>query len=305
MTNPLVLSRTASLRRQAERGHVAAQLVFGQALLDSADPVQAARWFAIADTAGFAPAANMLGRCHEKGWGVPADPRQAASCYRRAAAAGDPWGCYNLANLYLRGRGVERDRLESWRLFLQAAGQGHAKSMNLVARFLDEGWDRARDRRAALLWYRRAAEAGDYRGQHNLATALAEQGALDEALSWWGRALPAATPDVREAMEQALRGIDHNEARRLLAALCGERASRGPGERGETGARPRGGPLRRLLTPIVDRAKSLLNPYYRGAGGREPAAANASAQEIRRLQKEIERLNRLLAGAIPDPQSRG
>ena len=262
MTNPLVPSRTASLRRQAERGHVAAQLVFGQALLDSGHAVQAVRWFAIADTAGFAPAANMLGRCHEKGWGVPADPSQAAACYRRAAAAGDPWGCYNLANQYLRGRGVERDRLESWRLFLKAARQGHAKSMNLVARFLDEGWDRARDRRAALLWYRRAAEAGDYRGQHNLATALAEQGALDEALSWWERALPAATPDVREAMEQALAGIDHHAARRLLAALRGQSAKAGRGAqkgrgaqtgRSGTGARPRGGPISRLVSVVASR----------------------------------------------------
>lgn len=246
MTNPLVLSRTAPLRRQAERGHVAAQLVLGQALLDSGDAVQAARWFAIADAAGFAPAANMLGRCHEKGWGVPADPGQAAACYRRAAASGDPWGCYNLANQYLRGRGVERDRLESWRLFLQAARQGHGKSMNLVARFLDEGWDRPRDRQAALLWYRRSAEAGDYRGQHNLATALAEQGALDEALSWWARALQAATQDVREAMDRALSGIDHREARRLLASL---RAQGGGTD--ETGAPARGGPLGRLLAAVA------------------------------------------------------
>lgn len=211
------------MRRAAERGYVSAQLMFGQMLLDGgdqpADPARAVCWFAIAAGAGHMPALNMLGRCHEKGWGTEADPARAAVCYRRAADSGDDWGRYNLANMLLRGRGVVRDRGEAWRLFHAAATSGHAKSMNLVGRFLEEGWDRPRDPIGARLWYRYSAEAGDYRGRHNLATSLWEDGHHDEALSWWRQALPDATPDILQAMVQALAAIDHADAAPLLVAV--------------------------------------------------------------------------------------
>ncbi|MCQ8239907.1 tetratricopeptide repeat protein [Rhizosaccharibacter radicis] len=193
------------LRAAAVRGHVAAQLVYAQALLDGAgDASLAVRWLRIAAEAGYPPAANLLGRCLEKGWGTPADHPGAACWYRIAASTGDDWGRYNLANMLLRGRGVPLDRAEAWTLFRTAAGNGHAKSMNLVARFLDEGWDRPRDPARAAWWYRRSAEAGDYRGCHNFAVLLAEAGRRPEALGWWHRAVPDATPDILDAMEAIL-----------------------------------------------------------------------------------------------------
>lgn len=215
--------RIDTVRRAAERGYVLAQLMFGQMLLDGidqpADPAQAVRWFGIAAGAGHMPALNMLGRCHEKGWGTEVDPGRAAACYRQAAHAGDDWARYNLANMLLRGRGVTRNRLEAWQLFQAAATSGHAKSMNLVGRFLEEGWDRPADPVLARAWYRRSAEAGDYRGRHNLATALAEEGKYDEAIGWWAQALPDATPDILEAMMRALAEIDHLDAASLLDAV--------------------------------------------------------------------------------------
>jgi uncharacterized protein len=204
-----VLSDTArQLHDQAGRGHVAAQLLLGQALLDGIhmdrDPPQAVTWFTIGARAGYAPAMNMLGRCLERGWGCPADPPAASVWFRAAADKGDDWARYNLANMTLRGRGVPLDRPKAWRLFLAAAENGHAKSMNLVARFLEEGWDMPRDPAAAMAWYRRSAEAGDYRGRHNFATLLAERGHVTTALDWWGLALPDATPDILQAMRHAL-----------------------------------------------------------------------------------------------------
>ena len=213
--------RRRDVRRDAERGHVAAQTVLGQLLLDGgadgpADPPDAVRWFRIAAAAGFVPARNMLGRCLERGWGTPPDLLAAAACYEAAAGADDDWACYNLANMLLRGRGVPRDRARAWALFRRAAGNGHAKSMNLVARFLEEGWDRPRDPAAAALWYRRSAEHGDYRGRHNLATLLAERGRLAEALGWWNLALPEATADILAAMETTLSRCDGDAAHALL-----------------------------------------------------------------------------------------
>lgn len=155
---------------------------------------------------------NMLGRCLERGWGCTADPANAATWYRAASITGDNWARYNLANMLMRGRGVPRQQHEAWRLFLAAAQDGHAKSMNLVARFLDEGWCVPQDRVAALSWYRRSAEAGDYRGQHNLATLLAEAGQVPDALAWWTRALPDATQDILQAMRETLALLPGGEA---------------------------------------------------------------------------------------------
>ena len=118
--------------------------------------------------------------------------------------------------MLLRGRGIAQDRKQAWALFLDAAFQGHAKSMNLIGRFLEEGWDRRRDPDAAMQWYRRAALAGDYRGQHNLASMLAERGRVGEAVDWWRRARATATGDVLQAMEQALQRLRGDDAHALL-----------------------------------------------------------------------------------------
>ena len=138
-------------------------------------------------------------------------------------------GRYNLANMLLRGRGIPCDRIAAYRLFEAAARDGHAKSMNLVARFHDEGWDRPRDPQRALDWYRRSAEAGDYRGRHNLAVWHAERGDWMQAAALWRAALPAATADILDAMAAVIGiGLDsgHAAADADLAGLARDVAAR-------------------------------------------------------------------------------
>src|SRR4051794_5072121 len=97
------------LAAAARYGVVEAQLAYAQCLLDGRgvpqDRSAALAWFGVAAAARSAEASNMLGRCHELGWGVAADPARAAGHYRSAAEAGLDWGQYNLANLLLRGAG--------------------------------------------------------------------------------------------------------------------------------------------------------------------------------------------------------
>ncbi len=57
-------------------------------------------------------------------------------------------------------------------------------------------------------------------------------------------------------------------------------------------------------SPIIDRAKTLLNPFHRSGPGREPASQDPQDAEIRRLQQEIERLNRLLSTTAEANQGR-
>lgn len=78
-----------------------AQALLGQILLDgqgiAQDQPLAVRWFDIAARRGHLMARNMLGRCHEHGWGCEADAAKAARHYRIAAEAGLDWAMYNFA----------------------------------------------------------------------------------------------------------------------------------------------------------------------------------------------------------------
>ena len=208
-------------------GLVEAQTTLGQMLLDGrgtpADAGAARRWFARAAVSGYAPAANMLGRCLERGWGGAIDLPQAGEHYRAAALAGLDWGQYNLANMLLRGRGMPCDVAQAFGWFVAAAEQGHAKAMNLVGRFHEEGWLAPADPANAAVWYRRAAVGGDFRGQHNLATVLAQAGLLSEAVTWFTLAGESGSLDFRRVAADQLLG-DRNPALRSIGLRIAARS---------------------------------------------------------------------------------
>lgn len=208
---PALPPQIEEIRQGALKGQHLQIVQWGQVLLDSVyvprDPMAALDWFTIAANAGFGPGHNMRGRCFQFGWGCEKDLQQAARCYEAAAAAGDEWGRYNLGIMTMRGIGMEADLARALDLFRTAANNDHAKSMNLYARFLEEGWVVPQDRAAALDWYRKSAEGGDYRGQHNHATALVDAGKIDEALGWWRQAVVDATSDILLAMDQKLTAL--------------------------------------------------------------------------------------------------
>jgi len=65
---------------------------------------------------------------------------------------------------------------------------GHAKSMNLYGRYLEHGIATAPSPVRAVRWYRRSAEAGDFRGMFSLAMVLTERGEMLEAGTWLEKA---------------------------------------------------------------------------------------------------------------------
>ncbi|MXV43775.1 sel1 repeat family protein [Saccharibacter sp. 17.LH.SD] len=194
--------------QKASQGHVLEQVLWGKALLNSqylpSDHMRAYEWFTIAAKAHYGPAHNMLGRCAQFGWGCPRNLPTAAQHYNRAAQLGDLWGTYNLGILYMRGLGVEKNMKQAFILFRRAALKGHPKSMNLLARFIEEGWETPPNPQAAFDWYRRSAEGGDYRGQHNYAALLLSMNRPEEALEFWRKSVQNATPDILLAMEREL-----------------------------------------------------------------------------------------------------
>jgi TPR repeat protein len=199
-----------------------AQALLGQILLDGQgigqDRPLAVRWFEIAARRGHLMARNMLGRCHEHGWGCAAHASVAAQHYRIAAEGGLDWGMYNYANLLATGRGVSENQRQALSLYRQAAELGHAKSMNLLGRYLEEGRDCPADPLAARLWYRRSAEGGDFRGQFSYAALLADEGQVDEAMSWLRRAWAAGNQNFLRVSGEALNNAPHPGIR----AMAGE-----------------------------------------------------------------------------------
>lgn len=188
----------AWLAAASQAGHVEAQVVYAQWLLDgrgvARDAEAALDLFKRAAHGGHGMAANMAGRCYENGWGVPASDEVALYWYRQSARRDEPWGMYNLATLLTLGRGGPQDRPAALAWLEKAANLGHAKSQNLLGGFYEDGWEVSRDVACAFDWYRKAAEGGDFRGQFNVARLLIGQGACDQALAWLVRVPNTATP---------------------------------------------------------------------------------------------------------------
>jgi uncharacterized protein len=187
------------VRCAAEFGLPAAQVRLGRMLLEGQglerDDPQALRWFVRAAERRDAEAMNMVGRCHELGWGTLIDFEIAAYWYCLSADRGHPWGQYNFANMLFDGRGIAMDHTEALGWYERAARQGHARAMNLLARCYEEGWGGPKDPDQAFHWYRRSAEGDYFRGQFNYASLLAERGFNAKATEWFAKAVAGSATD--------------------------------------------------------------------------------------------------------------
>lgn len=204
----------SAIYRAAQTGNAAAQLVYAQLLLDgrgmARDPVFALRWFERAAQHGEPEAWNMVGRCHEKGWGTPQDYLRAMPYFECAVALGHVWAKVNLAQILMR-LGDPANRPRAYRLFEEAARAGNLKAVNSLARFLEEGWAGPADPRRAAALYRIAAERGDHWAQFNLATLLYAHGEAGEALNWLGRCIEKSDDGFRGRIAMVL--LDHPDER--------------------------------------------------------------------------------------------
>jgi TPR repeat protein len=222
---PNVKIPSDELRRRALRGNVAAQIEWGNRLLDGdgapKDPEAALRWFKIAAGSGDAVALNMVGRCYEVGWGVRQDPEEAVRWFRLAAEKNFGWAQYNLGKLLARGHAGNRDPKVALSLLVRAARQRVSKGMNMLGRYRE-----AEGRlRSAALWYRWAAHRGCFRGQFHHGRFLVAEGKTSDGIHWLRTSLSHAPQDFRDEALEIL-GADPAPELRALAAEVGK------GERG-------------------------------------------------------------------------
>lgn len=226
------------VRSAARHGFRAGQITWGQMLLDGRDVPRdraaALHWFGRAAATGSPDGLNMVGRCHELGWGTPVDHGEALNWFRRAAERGSDWGRYNAGCMLLYGEGVAHDAPAALAFFEEAAGHGHAKAMGLLGRCREEGWGAPPDPAAALGWYRAGAEAGDCWSQGNLATIMGRQGERDAALAWFRRSLGSGTANYLDALAAELRALPDPE----LASVAREATARAAALRAAEGGEP-------------------------------------------------------------------
>lgn len=187
-----------------------AALALGQMQLERGDFAAAAESFRMAARSGSIMALTMIGRMHERGWGMPADPSAAIPYFRRAAESGEPWAMFNLGDLYLAGRGIMQDPGMAYRLYAAAAGRGHGRSLNMLG-MLAEAGQSPDSPDAADEYFRAGADAGDPWAQFNHARRQILAGKTEMALEWLDRVIDDGFPSCWQAMAEALRA--HQDAR--------------------------------------------------------------------------------------------
>lgn len=181
------------LQRAAARGEPEAQLGWAHALLDghgiARDPEAAFRWFQLAAQSGRRDAINMVGRCHELGWGTPINLAQAERAYRIAADMGHAWAQFNLGMLIGFAAELAGDRVAALALFVRSARGGNARAMTMLGQACEEGWRGAAKTASARRWYVRAARRGCFNGCFNTARLAMADGDVDGAVAWLEKAI--------------------------------------------------------------------------------------------------------------------
>lgn len=220
------------VRKAALSGDAAAQLSWGLMLLDGhgtpRDLPAAFNWIQLSARAGTRDAINMLGRCHELGWGTDVNLAIAAHCYRAAAELKHPWAQFNLACLMLREDGVPGELTEALTLLARSARQGNIKAMNMLGRCCEEGWRGTPKPAAARRWYLRAARGGCFRGAFHTARHLIADGEIDQAVQWLRQSIASAPADFCEELANvfATHPADRLRALSDLARAQATRAAR-------------------------------------------------------------------------------
>lgn len=217
------------VRKAALSGDAAAQLSWGLMLLDGhgtpRDLPAAFNWIQLAARSGGCDAMNMLGRCHELGWGTDVNLGIAAHCYRAAAELKHPWAQFNLACLILREDGVTGELTEALGLLARSARQGNIKAMNMLGRCCEEGWRGSQKSASARRWYLRAARGGCFRGAFHTARHLVADGEIDQAIQWLRRSIASAPADFCEELAKVFAG-HADERLRAMSALAHAQAAR-------------------------------------------------------------------------------
>lgn len=225
------------LRQEAAEGSVRAKFLLG-VMSDNGlgpialDPREAARWYRLAAEEGDMEAQYRLASAQMTGRGVARDLAEAAFWLEQAAEQGFTPAFRGLAELHRSGRVVGGNPEQTAKLLERAAKLGDAESQFAYGSWL-EGGGTTSDPKAALQWYRRAAEQGHVGAQVKLGRSLADAAESNdqaaEGFMWLNVAL-RATEDKAKASTPKGKPVKDEAAlmRNQVADIRKELASRMP-----------------------------------------------------------------------------
>ncbi|MGC2196093.1 MAG: SEL1-like repeat protein [Terriglobales bacterium] len=198
---PADLSATeiSALQKAAEAGDPQAEFGLAQAC-DYGNGIaqndQAAfSWYRKSAEQGYAPAQNAVGLMYRAGRGVESSKEQAVEWYRKAAKQKNAKAMFNLGTAYYNGDGVAINDISAFAWFVLAEHYGSepahdavtrtagslqrwqaSSAYELVGDMYEQGTDLPLDHRAAIDWYRQAAQLGEPSARVKLANFLVIQG---------------------------------------------------------------------------------------------------------------------------------
>lgn len=172
-----------------------------------------AQWRPLAEK-GDARAQDNMGSLYRNGLGVKADPVEAARWFAMAAAQDEAGAEANLGVLYMQGAGVQQSYAQARGLFAKAAAKDNVVGIYNLAVLYDNGQGGPVDKARAADLYARGANLGDSDSQGNLGVdyAAGEGVAPDkvQAYKWFSLAVRGASDEGRKA--QAAANLDRLKA---------------------------------------------------------------------------------------------
>jgi uncharacterized caspase-like protein len=123
--------------------------------------MEAARHYAKAADAGYAPAQDSLGVLFALGRGVVKDNQRAFELIGKAAAAGLPSGIGNLGVMYANGAYVQKDSAKALELYEKAIEAGNSFALAEAGVMYFNGAGTPRDYNAAAQYFQQAADLND------------------------------------------------------------------------------------------------------------------------------------------------
>lgn len=163
-----------------------------------ADEQTAFAWYKKSAEQGIPTAQLELGRCYAQGNGIEKDMAAAAEWYRKAAEQEEPLAQYYLGDCYDAGEGVQADKESAVEWYKKAAEHGHAEAQYRLGDYYSSKLDEEEeDLHLAALWYEKAATAiqGHIAAQRKLGLCYAEGKGVEEdpdtAVMWIRKAAEA------------------------------------------------------------------------------------------------------------------
>ena len=132
------------------------------------------------------------------------------------AEAGVAAAQFTLGEMYRRGRGFVKSTPDGLPLLKQAAEANHLPALNVLGEMHEVGEGVAQDFEAAQQWFKKAADAGDAKGQVNLALhylRVEEARDFAQAAKWFKRAAEQFDPEAQYFYARLLldgKGVEQN-----------------------------------------------------------------------------------------------